>query len=285
MPETLNIKVPARPEQEIAEHSLACHAFGKPSSPALFCVHGLTRNGRDFDFLAEVLSENFYVLCPDMPGRGKSAWLAPNQYNYEIYTAEIGQLLASLNITKAHWLGTSMGGVIGLSVANAYPGVIQSLILNDVGCSIPKEGLARIMAYAGVFLKFPAREKAEEHIRTTCSPFGITDEKHWQHLFTHGLVHKPDGWQLHYDPNITAMLKDAEVKDIDLWPLWEAVKTSPALLIRGMQSDILPETVAERMAQNHPNLTRYNVENAGHAPALMAERDIAFIQDWLKKKT
>ena len=259
--------------------------WGDPNaSRTVLCVHGLTRNGRDFDFLAEALANDFQVICPDMPGRGASEWLKnPLLYNYQTYIVGLQCLLATLQLSQVRWIGTSMGGILGMMMANAMPGVIQSLTLNDVGCTVAREGLLRILSYAGVRMAFDCRAEAEAELRRICAPFGIRDEKHWRHFLDHSLYDRIDGkTAFAYDPAIINGLPQEElVQDIQLWGLWELVKQVPTLLIRGECSDILRRDTAQAMQDTHPNLTYYEIAGAGHAPALMAEDQIRTIKNWL----
>lgn len=283
-PDIAEITVPASETPPIPAHRVRVYAWGKAEQTPLLCVHGLTRNGRDFDYIAERLAGDFYVLCPDMAGRGDSDILPAEYYNYETYIAEIECLLARKNLTRIHWLGTSMGGILAMLMANRRPGLIASLILNDVGTLIPVAGLSRILSYAGVQMEFATRQQAEQHLRSIWIPFGILREEHWQHLFQYGIQQEKDGrCHLRYDPAITASLAAGTLNDIDLSALWEAVKSIPTLLIRGENSDILTEQTAHAMAESHPQLTRYNIANTGHAPMLMAEEQIQTIADWLRK--
>jgi len=248
-PETFYIDVPLSTKP----HRLACHHWPNHSaSETVLCVHGLTRNGRDFDFLAESLLEKFEILAPDMPGRGNSDLLPAPLYNYQTYLFDIQSLLANRGLKSVRWIGTSMGGIIGMMMASANPGMIQSLVLNDVGCTISANGLKRIMQYAGLRSLFATRAEAEAEIHARCKPFGITGEYHWQHLYEHGVRECPDGkFALHYDPAIINGLQLPEpLSDIDLWPLWEQVKPIPVLLIRGVDSDLLFETVLKWLSRS-----------------------------------
>lgn len=284
-PELLTFDVAGNDQLFISPHTLACYQWGNPDAKnTIICLHGLTRNARDFDFLAQALASDCRVLCPDMPGRGKSGKLAnPAGYNYTTYVADMQYLLASLRLSRVHWVGTSMGGIIGMMLANAHPGLIQSLTLNDVGCLIPAAGLKRILSYAGVKMQFATRAEAEATLRDICKPFGIHDEKHWQHLFTYSLEDMLGGGvRFAYDANIVMpFAKDSPVMDVNLWPLWPMMTAVPILLIHGAQSDILTHGTALSMQEQHPNLTLYEVADAGHAPALMADEQITFIKQWM----
>ncbi|NBO18491.1 MAG: alpha/beta fold hydrolase [Proteobacteria bacterium] len=266
-------------------HSLSCALWGDAAKPALLCVHGLTRNGRDFDYMAQDLAAEYFVICPDVPGRGKSPWLADiSQYNNTVYLADILQLLARLNLTRVHWLGTSMGGILGLLAANAAPGLLASLVLNDIGCVVPGHGLMRIRESAKLPPDFATREACEAAFRMRTATFGITEEAHWQHLLAHSIEQTPDGrWRLAYDPGIftAAFVGDAPIADVDLWPLWPAAQKLPMLLLRGAQSDILLADTARAMQATHERLMLREFDGVGHAPALMDEKERAPIRQWM----
>ncbi len=151
---------------------------------AAFCVHGLTRNGNDFGVLAHALSDKYRVICPDMPGRGRSDWLkTPGDYTYPVNLADISALLRHLGIDSVDWIGTSMGGIIGMMMAGFYPNKVRRLVLNDIGAVIPVAGIHRILAYVGKLTHFSSKAEAEQVLRQIYAPFGIRDEAHWWHLF------------------------------------------------------------------------------------------------------
>lgn len=266
-------------------HSLTYYEWGNPlASKTVLCVHGLTRNARDFDFLAQALAGHYRVICVDMPGRGKSERLSdPLQYNYLTYLADMQFLISSLQITSFHWVGTSMGGIIGMMLANALPGAMSSLVLNDIGCLIPAAGLRRILSYAGVKMQFSGMDEAQRALRETMSSFGISEEQHWQHIFTHSLITQPDGTvRMAYDAAIMSSFpKPEEIVDVNLWGTWEGVTKIPTLLLRGEQSDILPLEVAGQMQQLHPALKLETIRATGHAPMLMTHDQIGMVSGWL----
>lgn len=269
-------------------HRLVCYEWGDASAArTVMCVHGLTRNGRDFDFLAQKLAENYRVLCPDMPGRGKSEWLADaTNYSYPAYIADILFILHTLHVKRVDWVGTSMGGIIGMMLANAKPGLLNSLTLNDVGCLIPAAGLKRILSYAGVRTSFATRTEAENALRERCAPFGIPSEMHWQQLFAHSIEEAGGRFRFTCDPAITSNFpKEKEVKDVDLWPLWKSLLSIPLLIIRGAKSDILTHLTAMDMKMHHPNCSVQEIPGVGHAPSLMEFSQITLIADWLHYRT
>lgn len=251
---------------------------GPPGAPTVVCVHGLTRNGRDFDRLAEALSARWRVVCPDMPGRGKSDWLPkPEAYGYPLYLSVAAALLARLDVESIDWIGTSMGGLIGMMLA-AQPGTpIRRLVVNDVGPFLPKAALERIGSYVGQDPRFDGLEALEAYLRRVHAPFGPLADAEWRHLARHSARERPDGGLgLAYDPAIGAAFK-GELQDVDLWPVWDAV-SAPTLVLRGRDSDLLSAETAARMAARARVVEFAGV---GHAPALMAEDQIAAIRDFL----
>jgi pimeloyl-ACP methyl ester carboxylesterase len=270
-----------------SSHSITCYSWGSPSaSLPVLCVHGLTRNGRDFDYLARSLSASRYVLCPDMPGRGKSQYLDdPSGYAYPAYVADIATLLAAKNITRLDWVGTSMGGIIGMMFAATFPGVIRKLVLNDIGMTVSAEGLKRILAYADAKPKFALRAEGEAIMRERIASFGIRDEEHWQHMFAHGFRKNDDGtYSFAYDPRILSSLVAAAtgpLEDIQLWAMWDALAALPILLIRGGDSDLLTHATAMDMKEKHPGLTLREIAGCGHAPALMEQEQVELVKEWL----
>jgi pimeloyl-ACP methyl ester carboxylesterase len=281
-PEILSFDAPAHGG---GTHRISCAQWGKlGSKPTLICVHGLTRTGRDFDFFASALAADFHVLAPDMAGRGQSAWLADEGgYNNVAYMADITFIVQSMGIEKLHWVGTSMGGILGMLTANSAPGLIQSMVINDIGCIIPAAGLERIRDISRMPTQFATRADAEAAYRLRTAAFGITSDMHWKHLYEHGLARDGEGWRFTYDPKIfgAAYNLDAPMQDMNLWPLWEKVQEIPVLLIRGADSDLLLADTAQTMKAQHPNLTLLEFEGVGHAPPLLEPKQIAPIQQWM----
>lgn len=255
---------------------------GPPGAPTVLCVHGLTRNGRDFDFLAAALAERYRVVCPDMPGRGRSAWLPhPEDYAFPVYLADIAQLLARLDVAQIDWVGTSMGGIIGILLA-ALPGApIRRLVLNDVGAVIAAEGLGRIAGYVGQDPSFPDLAALEAVLRRVAAPFGPLSDAEWRHLALYSARRRPDGsLGLAYDPHIGDALRQAPAQDIDLWAQWDAI-ACPTLVLRGAESDLLRAADAAAMTRRGPRARVVELAGIGHAPALMAADQIALVQQFL----
>jgi len=255
---------------------------GPAGAPTVVCVHGLTRNGRDFDTLAEALSSNFRVVCPDILGRGKSEWLEHSEdYDYVVYVGVLAQLIARLDVPEVLWVGTSMGGLIGMFTAALSNAPIKRLVMNDIGPLIAKAGLARIAAYVGLDPSFPDLAALETYQREVAAGFGALTDAQWRHLATHAARPKPDGsLGLAYDPHIADAFKKAPPADVDLWSYWDRV-ACPTLVLRGANSDLLQRPDALAMTQRGPRARLIEFPGVGHAPALMAPEQIAAVRGFL----
>ena len=257
-----------------AFRSMAYTEWGDPAAPPVICVHGLTRNGRDFDALAQALAPNHRVICPDLPGRGASDWLPdPNLYQPPNYVEALSHLLAAIGRPVA-WIGTSLGGICGMAIAAAAGQPITRLVLNDVGAFIPAAALRRIRDYLALaagtprLSSFADPTELEQHLRVIHAPFGDLTDAQWAHLARHSSRALPDGrLALAYDPAIGDPIRAAEPQDVPLWLYWAAV-TIPVLVLRGETSDLLLAETLERMMAR-PGTEAHIVAGAGHAPALM----------------
>jgi pimeloyl-ACP methyl ester carboxylesterase len=262
--------------------SYADWASRAPGRPVI-CVHGLTRNGRDFDHLARVLRDQRRVICPDVVGRGLSDPLTrPGDYALPTYIAHMAQLLAKLGLAEVDWVGTSMGGLIGMGLAAmGDESPIRRLVLNDIGPFQPKLALARINTYLGIDLRFASLDALEAHLREIHAGFGPLTDAEWRHLAEHSAARREDGrFGLNYDQRLGEPMKTGPIEDVELWPVWDQI-TCKVLVIRGTESDLLlPETAAE-MTRRGPRAEVVEVDGTGHAPALMAKDQIAIVHDWL----
>jgi pimeloyl-ACP methyl ester carboxylesterase len=261
--------------------------WGDPAAERVaICVHGLTRNGRDFDFLARALLPEFRVVCPDVAGRGESDWLtAKEDYAYPQYCADMTALIARITgggkARAIHWVGTSMGGIVGMLLASRPNTPIVKLVVNDVGAVIPKAALERIRAYVGKDPRFKSLEELEARVRLVSAPFGPLTDAQWRHLTVTGGKQYPDGsWGFRYDPGIAIPFEKQAHAVADLWPVWDAV-ACPTLLIRGAQSDLLLKDTAAAMTRRGPKPRLVEFEGVGHAPMLMADDQIKLVRDFL----
>jgi pimeloyl-ACP methyl ester carboxylesterase len=247
------------------------------------CVHGLTRNARDFDPLAAALSPKFRVACPDIAGRGRSDWLpVASAYSYPQYCADMTVLIGRLEAASVDWVGTSMGGLIGLMMAAHANSPIRRLVLNDVGPFIAKSALQRIATYVGQRPQFKSLPALEAYLRQVYAPFGRLTDEDWRAMAEHSQRAAPDGGiVLHHDPKIAENAQAGANQDIDLWALWDKI-ACPVLLIRGAQSDLLSKETAEEMTRRGPRARLVEIEDAGHAPALRSAEQIALIRGFLE---
>ena len=268
-------------------HAMAYWEWGPArAARTVVCAHGLTRTGRDFDPLARALAEKGWrVVCPDVAGRGRSDWLSGGAlYGYPQYVADMTTLLARLDCGAVDWIGTSMGGLIGMMLAAGEDSPIRSLAMNDVGPLVPAAALRRIGAYLGKAERFADLAEAEAHLRTIHAPFGELTADQWAHLARHSVrTLEEGGLALHYDPAIAEAFKGGFPSDVDLWALWERV-TCPVMAIRGETSDLLlPETFS-RMAERAAPTETLTVAGCGHAPALMSRRQIEPLVEWVSRQ-
>lgn len=261
--------------------------WGDPAAErVVICVHGLTRSGRDFDVLAEALLPDFRVICPDVVGRGRSDWLyAKEDYGYQQYCADMTALIARVTSggrrKRIHWVGTSMGGIIGMVLASRPKSPIEKLVLNDVGTVVPKAALERIAAYVGRDPRFGNLDELEAMVRMVHAPFGPLTDAQWRHLTVTGAKQHEDGsWGMNYDPGIGIAFQQGPLADMDLWQFWDTI-ACPTLLLRGVQSDLLQKDNAVQMTQRGPKPGLVEFTGIGHAPALMAADQIKVVRDFL----
>lgn len=270
--------------------------LGDAHQQAVFCVHGLTRNARDFDALALRLSSDFYVVSIDVIGRGESDWARePSTYNLFSYAQHCTELLASLGLTQEnqrapHWVGTSMGGLIALTLQHLKPNSFRKLVLNDVGPVIEMDALKRIAQYVGAAPSFPTRVAAQAYARTIFASFGAQTLEEWAALTDHYYIDQPDGSvRMHYDPQVAAATKTA-VESMNTESvvaseavLWASLKslTQPCLVLRGAESDLLSPATLLAMQACNPNVQTLTVPNCGHAPHLLDAFQTQAIKDFL----
>ncbi|MEP7205443.1 MAG: alpha/beta hydrolase [Casimicrobiaceae bacterium] len=264
-------------------HPVTYYDWGDPANPqVVICVHGLTRNGRDFDALAAALAPTHRVLAIDMPGRGESAWLRdPMDYGFATYVTTLTALVARSGARQVDWVGTSMGGLLGMVLA-AEPGTpIARLVINDIGPAIEPAALARIGGYLGADPGFTTYDEAEAYIRAVSAPFGALEDAHWEALTRSSVREGPDGsWGLRYDPGIAVPFR-ANPVPADLWPVWEAIRV-PTLVLRGRESDLLSHATAVAMTQRGPRARLVEFAAVGHAPALLTPDQIEPIVAFLR---
>ncbi|MDP2547233.1 alpha/beta fold hydrolase [Oceanobacter sp. 4_MG-2023] len=256
----------------------------RPDAPLLVCVHGLTRNARDFDILAQSLTDHYRVICPDIAGRGDSERLrTPALYGYPLYVGQMQQCLQHLmlkyQVTEFDWVGTSMGGLIGMMLAAQPVCPLRKLVINDVGFFIPKASLERLSGYVGKGTDFADLAAVEVYLREVAATFGPLTDAQWQHLARYSVELSNGRYRLRYDPAIAQAFVGVTPEDVDLSAIWQLVQIE-TLLIRGGDSDLLLRETAQTMAaQAHVTLVEF--PGIGHAPALMARDQIRAIRHFL----
>lgn len=265
-------------------HRIAYREWGEPRNPrVLVCVHGLGRCARDFDALAAAMSGEYRVVCPDVAGRGDSDWLAdPMLYQIPQYVADMVTLLARLDAETVHWTGTSMGALIGMTLAAQPNTPLRRLVVNDAGPVIARASLERIASYFGMAPVFPSLEAAEKYVRAVSAPFGPHSDAEWRFLTEVAVRQNADGsWRLHYDPKIAEPFRATmPEKDLELWPVWDAIRC-PTLVLRGEQSDLLARETCAQMRERGPKATVVEIAGVGHAPTLLHADQIKIVRDFL----
>ncbi|MHB8267865.1 alpha/beta fold hydrolase [Bradyrhizobium sp.] len=267
-------------------HRIAYTDWGPQSSDRpVLCVHGLTRNGRDFDHLATALvKKGRQVACPDLPGRGQSERLRDSSdYVLPQYCGDMTVLMAALGAAEFDWVGTSLGGLIGIVLAALPANPIRRIVINDIGPYLPWAGLARLGANLNEAPKsFETIEAAELYYRRVLAPFGQMEAEDWRHLTVHSVCWNAEKqhFEILCDPNIAHAFRNPWHYSVDLWKYWDAIRV-PILIIRGQQSDLLPEAVLADMLRRNSNATAHTVEGCGHAPALITRDQIEVVERFL----
>lgn len=264
---------------------VAYREWGDQRNPkVLICAHGLTRNSHDFDMIAEALQEEWRVVCPDLPGRGASDWLpATTAYEFPAYLGVMNALLAHVGGESVAWLGTSLGGLLGMLLAAQSNAPIERLILNDIGPVIPRKAVIRVLQAVGGRPTFATAAEAETWFRSGMTTFGPLTDEQWRHVATHGVRQLADGrLGLHYDPRIADGAADPPTADIALWPNWDVLGCS-VLTIRGAQSDFLSAETVAAMKSRGPGCEELVVAHTGHAPMLMDAATIGAVAGWARR--
>jgi len=269
-------------------HRMAYWEWGDATNPrVLVCVHGLSRQGRDFDVLARAMRGEYRVVCPDVVGRGESDALAdPMGYQLPAYVADMVTLLARLNAATLHWVGTSMGGLIGLALASMKESPVSRLVLNDVGPAIRYEAIERIATYLGAPLRWATVEEAADYLWSISQGFGPHTRDEWLAL-TRPML-KPDGaggFKPHYDANIALPFKALTREMVAggeamTWHAYDAIRC-PTLVLRGADSDLLTHETAQSMTQRGPKAQLREFAGVGHAPTLRATEQVQAVREFL----
>jgi pimeloyl-ACP methyl ester carboxylesterase len=268
-------------------HRMAYWEWGERTNPkVLVCVHGLSRQGRDFDTLARDLAREYRVVCPDVVGRGRSDRLAdPMGYAIPAYVADMVTLLARLNAQTVYWVGTSMGGLIGLGLASLPNSPVGKLVLNDVGPAIQFAALARIGTYLGLPVHWKTLDEAADALLAISQGFGPHTRDQWLELTRPQLMPDGDGFKPHYDPAIALPFRAvtpeiAAAGEAALWAGYDRLQV-PVLLLRGAESDLLSKDTAQAMTQRGPRAKLVEFAGVGHAPMLVQPEQRQAVRDFL----
>lgn len=267
-------------------HRVAYTEWGDPANErVVVCVHGLSRCARDFDALAAALADRYRVACIDLPGRGESEWLkAPMEYIVPTYVNDVVTLIARLGVEQVDFVGSSLGGVIGMAIGAHPASPIRRLVVNDASTVFQAAALERIAEYFGNAPDFTSIEDAERYVRMVSAPFGPHTDGQWRILTEHVVIAKPDGgYRMRYDPAIAiAYNAQRPFKDLDLWVLWDAIRC-PTLVLRGQLSDVLTRDVATAMMQRGPRAEVVEFPGIGHGPTLLHADQIAAVAMFLMR--
>lgn len=268
-------------------HRVAYWQWGAADNPdVVVCLHGLTRQGRDFDVLARALAGRFRVVCPDLPGRGESDWLDnPALYQLPQYLADMVTLLARLDARRLMWVGTSLGGLVGLALAGLQRSPVERLVLNDIGPRVEPAGLARIAGYVGRVTRFDTIEQAADQLWSISQGFGPHTREEWLALTRPMLRPDGKGWKLHYDPAISQPITPAAMQALGaaeaaLWAAYDAI-LARTLVLRGAESDILSRETAQAMRERGPRAQVREFPGVGHAPTLVHADQVQAVVDFL----
>jgi pimeloyl-ACP methyl ester carboxylesterase len=269
---------------QIAGHEIHLCEWGDPTAPPVIMWHGLARTCRDFDTAAAHLSRRFRVICPDTIGRGLSSWSANPGADYTMpaYLAHAQAVLDQLDIERCAWVGTSMGGVIGLAAASGpLAGRIDRLVLNDAAPKFNAAALARIKAYVTFVPDFPTIAEFELFQRTVYAPFGFLTDAEWRTMAETSVRRRDNGrLTTHYDPQVMAVFAAEIDENADLWELWDRI-TCPVLMLRGEASDLVSADTAREMTGRGPKARLVTVPGCGHAPALNVPAQLAVLEGFL----
>ena len=243
-------------------------------SRVVICVHGVGRKARDFDVLGEALAPTHRVLAVDMPGRGESDWLTdPNDYVFPTYLTALTALVARSGAETVDWVGTSMGGLLGIVMAAQPKSPVRKLVVNDVGPAIEPAAIERIRSYFGTDPTFATYAEIEQYVRKISAPFGPLTDAQWEHMTRTNVRQRLDGrWGIAYDPGIAVPFRSSAAPP-DLWPVWDAIR-QPTLLLRGAKSDLLSAATAAEMVRRGPRPKLLEFPDVGHAPMLLSAEQI-----------
>lgn len=265
------------------KHRIVYQDWGDENNPkVLICVHGLTRNSRDFDYLAHELSSEYRVIAPDIVGRGQSDWLTDSSmYTMEQYASDMVSLITSLKLKEVDWLGTSLGGLIGMTLASQPNTPIKRLILNDIGPVIKKEAIAYLATALSETPHFQSLDDLRGFLKEAYVTMGHMDPHHWEHMVTYDHRITSEGKiTRNFDPKITRWVTSMTNSDVAMWELFESIQC-PILIIHGQESVILTSEICQEMLKRNPHASLITLPGVGHTPSLMPKAQIQVVEDWL----
>ncbi len=251
----------------------------------LLCVHGLTRNARDFDFFAAKMCEKYRVLCPDVVGRGDSDHLLDDEsYNYLQYNSDMNVLISRIGDKDLNWVGTSMGGIIGMVLASVAQSPIKKLVVNDIGPEVSRDALMSIAQYIGKSSEFESQKDVENYLREIYPEFAPMTDEDWEHMAKYSCRKTKHGtYKMKVDSRVGDAFRDSiSYFSVDMWEIWEKI-TCPVLVLRGKESSFLSEETAQKMLACGPRTTVVEFENTGHTPTLRNDEQVNVIADWLSQ--
>lgn len=267
------------------KHRMAYHVWGNPNNKVLMCVHGLTRRGSDFKTLAKAMCKDYYVVCPDIVGRGDSDRLSnPMLYAVPQYVSDIAVLVKKLGVSQVDWFGTSMGGLIGMVYAAMPNSPIRRMLINDVGPRIEPEAIKRLGSYVGQPFAFDNRADALNRLNEICASFGEHTPQEWEIYNGPMLIQKEGKWIMHYDPNISVPFASvnpimAKAGEMAMWHAFKQIHI-PMLIVRGGNSDLLSAATVAQMCKVNPYARSIEIPNVGHAPAFVKPEQIALAKEF-----
>lgn len=267
-------------------HEIAYVEWGPEESDVpVLCVHGLTRQGRDFDYLAADLARRGRrVVCPDLPGRGRSQHL-PDSGDYALpqYCADMNALIARMGVAEVDWVGTSLGGLIGIVLAGLPGSCIRRLVVNDIGPYVSSIGLMRIGAYLGDMPRsFTTFARAERYFREILAPYGELSDEQWRHITEHSVRWDETRhvFVMLCDREIARAFRNPWLVSLNLWKYWERISV-PTLVLHGARSDLLTHELCDEMLERNPSATVHRFEECGHVPPLFEPHQIKIVTDFL----
>jgi pimeloyl-ACP methyl ester carboxylesterase len=266
-------------------HTIRYSDWGNPNGRPIICVHGLTGNGHDFDYIAPALVDDGYrVIAVDLVGRGRSDFLSePLDYNFDVYLHDLYGLIAHLGFRRVDWLGVSLGGLLGIRIAGRADSPIDKMVLNDIGPEVPKDALNFIYHVVKQPYFFDTTLALEQRMRETRGlSWGPMTDEQWRHMAEHNARGTEDGRITYaYDAEIARIFESEPLGTVDLWACWDAI-ACPTMVIQGAQSMLLTDDILDKMRGRGPNYDLTVFDDCGHVPSLMAPEQIQAVQEWLR---